>query len=317
MPNVIRATPLSNAAYHESSRVDADTVDVDQLLLALLATGGSATRCLLDAGVGLEDARRAVARRRRPEGSDDDPMSQPIPVGGLDHEVLGDIPWTTRASDLFPAPGSRLTDVEFFGSLLDEESGIVADELTGLGVDIDALRRCLSAPDAPVDESSVESGEDTVFEDDAPAPTYAIDHSLAQAPEQVWSALIDPALVALWTGSPETSRVVAGGVETTFERIGSRGHTRLDPVIVEEPSEQGARVVWQERQFTDKVDGEPGGWYDLRVTPSGHGSMLRVTRGLRTFGTFGRALMPLARRSTSNGLGILAQDIAYGAARRT
>ncbi|WP_226344194.1 Clp protease N-terminal domain-containing protein [Agilicoccus flavus] len=317
MANLIRTLPLSNAAAYECARSGHDIVDVDHVLLALLATGGPVARIMAEHGLTLASTRETVSVRRRagaPEDADD-PTTQSIPVGALRDDVSGGLPWTARATELWPSPAARTTDLELLLTLMDEEGGVVWSIIEMGDAEAGAVQAEVESTLDDGDDGGTEIGEHT-FSDDDPAVTVSLDHALAQPVDIVWPSLVDSGLVCLWAGSPETSRVVSGGVETTFERLGHRGHIRLDPTLVEEPGPLGARVVWQERQFSDKVRGDHGGWYDLQLTPTGPASTLRLTRGLRTFGALGRALMPIARRSTAANLNPMAQDIAYASARR-
>lgn len=323
MANVIRALTLSNAAALECARAHHETVDVDHLYLGLLASGGGAARVLGANGITLPSARTASRAVRRADAgysaldAQGDPASTPIPVDDLHYHVMGDLPWTERASALGPTPTARKTDLTLLADLIDEDSGFVRRILAKDGADPDAVRAhvedVIANGSEPTPQNQEDSGE--FLPDDATASAVTLEHYLAEPVESVWESVCDPQHVIVWAGSPETSRVVAGGVETTFDRMGHAGHTRLDPVLVEEPSAEGARVVWQERHFSDKLDGEPGGYYDLRLRREAEGTLLTVVRGIRTFGTFGRALLPIARRTTAASLGTVAQDIAYASAR--
>lgn len=326
MANVIRALTLGNAAALECARAHHETVDVHHLYLGLLASGGAAARVLGAHGITLPSARTASrAVRRADAGSvaldaQGDPESTPIPMEDLRYQIVGDLPWTERASGLGPTPTSRKTDLTLLADLLDESSGVVRRIVAENGADPDALRAhvedVIENGVEPAPQNGADCGE---FLPDAStastASTVTLEHYLAEPVESVWASVCDPQHVIVWAGSPETSRVVAGGVETTFDRLGNAGYTRLDPVLVEEPSADGARVVWQERHFSDRLDGEPGGYYDLQLRREAEGTVLTVVRGIRTFGTFGRALLPIARRTTAAGLGTVVQDIAYASAR--
>lgn len=318
MANVMRAAPLSNAAGRECALLGDTFVDLPHLFLALLATGGPASRALAQRGLDLESARAAV---RRMEGDvdpdDDDPDTDSIQVDDLHYDVQSELPWTDRAGRLGPTPSSVRSDLGLLADLLDDESGIIADLVRSVGIDPVELRADLDtlgeAPEPVEDEDDVLPDDDLVPEA-AVSATASIQHFIPEPLERVWSVVSDPRAVVRWLDTPERSRLESGWIETTVERFGTTGSVRLAPSIVEEPSPEGARIVWQERHFSDKVDGEPGGYYDIRLKEADHGTVLDLVRGVRTFGRISRALLPISRRTMAASLPAIAQDIAYASA---
>ncbi|PPK94642.1 ClpA/ClpB-like protein [Kineococcus xinjiangensis] len=133
---------ISIVALEEAARLGHPEVDVEHLLLGLLATGGPSAGLLIAAGVGMGELREAVARLQQQDlaalGVDvpTAPAPPPAPPSFLAAQSL---PWNDRAMARVRR-ASRGDDRALLVELLDDDGRRAARLLEHLGVDVEALR---------------------------------------------------------------------------------------------------------------------------------------------------------------------------------
>lgn len=167
------------ASVHESRRAGAQLVDVDHLLLGLLAVGGAAARVLGRHGVTLDGLRRRV--------------------GSVAAEEAGDAYWhaTDRAQTVVDASGGAAGTVDLLTRLLDEPP--VRDLVAAEGADVDALLAELgSTPDGYAPEPVAPDPELL------PTSGYAFRSTtfLSAPATRVTEALADPQVLRAFAWGP-------------------------------------------------------------------------------------------------------------------
>ncbi len=204
------------ASVHESRRAGAQLVDVDHLLLGLLAVGGAAARVLGRHGVTLDGLRRRV--------------------GSVGAQEEGDAYWhaTHRARAVVDASGSAAGTVDLLLRLLDEPP--VRDLVAAEGADVDPLADELRAtPDGYVPEP--------VSPDPELLPTSAFafrSTTFLSAPAaRVTAALTDPQVLRAFAWGPGvevgddglTGRRTRRGRTTTLRAALRDGGNGEDPAL--------------------------------------------------------------------------------------
>lgn len=141
-----------NAAWREAVRLREAFIDVDHLLLGLVATGGPAACLLGRHGFTLASGRRAALARHAGAlaslGVDVTslPPVTPLPVDDLHEGAAGQAPMTARAKRLCNSLWFRSNERDYLTALLAEPSGTVREVLECAGVDVDAFTRTVTGP---------------------------------------------------------------------------------------------------------------------------------------------------------------------------
>lgn len=287
---------LSLASMEEASRFGVRDADIDHLLLALTFDPDTGGQILRGMGVSLDAARAAVADQHAAQlelvgiASDAD-----NPGRIVFHETSG-YEWTDRALAVWNAAssgGRRGDSAAVLRALLDEPSGLIAEILSRLDVDREALiirldeMQWLTLARQSTTGRDELSGTRSIF---VPAPiddVWALLSSSARIPE--WEpavGTIDPAAAAGPWEAEATTRTPDGrpiAVKDGFRRM------RIERVESEEPTHVRWRFSYPDavrssaRQIAFDLEHAAGGM-QLRATltwefPPRHGSR-RVLRPL-------------------------------------
>jgi hypothetical protein len=135
---------ISLGARVEALRWGHPQIDVEHVLLALIAGDGPAGRMLREYGITLDDARTAVEVTH--DGIVADlgiATSGWIPREATD-PLASELDWSPGALRLLEHPGDGSSDLAILEALLDESSGFIVDTLSRLRVDADDLRTRLA-----------------------------------------------------------------------------------------------------------------------------------------------------------------------------
>ena len=269
------AQRLSGAAKEECTRSGRPEVDVDDLLLALVLSGGPAGRLLRTAGVTVEAARAAVEQVHAERASRLGVAVPSLPPGPIADPARGTVDWSERARKVLGAVSPRSDETAVLLALLDEPSGLVRDVLAALGLPEDEVRRGVAAapgrPDPDLAGADAE-WEGVGVEAFAPAPV-----------EQVWALVTDPARRPVWDSAHES--VVArpdGVLEAQAARVrpnGSRARVHRDyrRTLIRVVGEEPGRLVEWELAWPDRA-GSRRQRVAVRLEPVPGGTRLLLTR---------------------------------------
>ncbi|WP_245930296.1 Clp protease N-terminal domain-containing protein [Allonocardiopsis opalescens] len=197
------------AASREAARTGQAEVGFEQLLLGVLVNGGPGARLLMDAGVGLAEARSAIDALVREDlallGID----AAPPALGPGAPELL---PLSPRLREIVDDCPSAEGDGALIAALIDDGGGRVRRLLDRLGVDTDRIRRELGDPDrTPEPEPAAAGGPDTA--DAAPEgweyTVYRLEVPVSVA--RVWAVVGDPDRRAEWEANSTGSRRLGDG----------------------------------------------------------------------------------------------------------
>jgi hypothetical protein len=305
-----RAYYVLLAADEEAARAGHAEVDVDHLLLGLLATGGAAGQALSAAGLQLGAARRAlVAVQQTDLAALGVTTPVPGPATGRTYAAgTAGLRWSDRArralADLpDDAPDTRLLTV-----LLADEQGPARRLLARAGVDAAAVLAAADAVEPPVEADPLPEGGWTA----AHAQTVAVPRA------DVWRVVGDPARRPEWDDSVARVQRVHG---RSFEALDALARTLsrtaepvADPGLVSThvltAVDEGRLLEWEVR-YPARGHTE---W--LRVELDDDGAGCRITLRHRDPPARGwvRLVAPLARWSMRARLRLLSQAIASTAA---
>lgn len=193
---------LHHAGAAEAAWLGDAEVDVDHLLLGLLATGGPSAGALHRAGVGLEDLRRGVRELQQHDlGLLGVSAAVPAPGGrAADSTTVAPLPLAGRVRELLEGLPLSSDDGALLLALLDDVGGRARRLLEHLRVDVDRLRHDLEHED----EEPEVAASPTVPELPRPAPAGALwmtasYHQHLPVPgARVWALVADPDRRAEW-----------------------------------------------------------------------------------------------------------------------
>lgn len=143
-----------SAAWREAVRVREAFIDVDHLLLGLVAVGGPAAQLLADRGFTLAAGRRAALAERSDAlallGVEDARLVQtaPRPISDLHRGAAPHAPMSDRAQQLIEGLRRGAGEREYLVALLAEPSGLARRVLAWASVDVGALDEELAASPA-------------------------------------------------------------------------------------------------------------------------------------------------------------------------
>ena len=229
---------LTRAAASEAVRAGRAEVDVEHVLLALLASGGPSAGLLLRAGVDLAGLRRAAADLQaedlgafdrsglgtapRPGGAAravEDGPARSVPVNARVQAVLDDLPLRAQETALLAA---LLADSPRAGRLLQQQA-----------VDVSALRAALAAPaEARCAAGGAEPEDEAYDEPDPPAPpgwTWEhVEHRqvLPVHAADLWALISDPARRPQWDTRCAAVHIAPDGSERLVVRGANRDRDR-------------------------------------------------------------------------------------------
>lgn len=242
-------------ASGEAARTGHTEVGFEHLLLGILVNGGPGARLLMDAGVGLAEARAAIDDLLREDlallgvdaplpaspGASAVHTSMVLPLNPRLEEIALDSPWSGG-------------DRALLAAMIDDEGGRIRRLLDRLGADTDRIRRDLDGPaEAPGTPAprAVDGGLTGDREPAAEGRDYATyDVEVPVSAERVWDLVGDPARRAEWDGGAESSRLLDGGVVELTRRDGTTRERIAHSVA-------GREVVWEQ--------GAPGTLHTIRI----------------------------------------------------
>lgn len=148
---------IRSAAAVEAVALRHPEVDVEHLLLGLLATGGPSSRVLTEAGADLAAVRRGVREVQRLQLADLGiaAVPPPAPVHAGLWSARHALPLNSRAEELLHTPSYRGDDRGLLLALLDDDGRRARHLLEHLGVDVDRLRELAAGP-LPVTDAGPE-----------------------------------------------------------------------------------------------------------------------------------------------------------------
>ncbi|PHP52140.1 SRPBCC family protein [Actinomyces ruminis] len=311
---------LITCSWYEAGRLRHPEVDLDHLLLGLLAEGGAAAALLGSHGVTLADARGAIRDVADTDlaaiGVDVSAMPKNLPerAGNTPLADLGEIPMSARAQQLVSdRRASFNTSLSTLRALLGTEVPIRL--LVRLGVDPDRLCKDLAAYElrrpSPVARRAGVTVDRTLLAEQ-PSAAVRLSRFVSAPPTQVHSVLADPSLLSSWA-------VLAAEIRAT----------RPDGIITRSDSRSGGRhadlhwrrleptpdsVVWVKTLLNGPAPGRGFAYdrFDLALAPGG--CALTFTRAYRIWRLSGRLAHPVTRRLTRLGmvstLGSIARTVA-------
>ncbi|MGH3691651.1 MAG: Clp protease N-terminal domain-containing protein [Microbacterium sp.] len=234
---------LSLASMEEASRFGVRDADIDHLLLALTFDPDTGGQILRGMGVSLDAARAAVADQHAAQLELVGIVADPENSGRIVFHETSGYEWTERALAVWNAAssgGRRGDSAAVLRALLDEPSGLIAEILSRLDVDrealiirVDEMQRLALARQSMTGRDEL-SGTRSIF---VPAPiddVWALLSSAGRIPE--WEPAvgsIDPTAAAgVWEAEATTSapdgRPIA--VKDGFRRM------RIELVETEKPA---------------------------------------------------------------------------------
>ncbi|WP_193095642.1 Clp protease N-terminal domain-containing protein [Brevibacterium sp. FME17] len=297
------------AGWREAVRAREPYIDLDHLLIGLIAAGGPAAQTLAQYGLTLNSARTAASAVHAEAlaflGVDVHALasSPPLTIDELNRDDAR-MPMAERADRLVDSLGSRATERDLLKALLAERSGTIRGLIERSDADLEAISKEVGDHGGwttPIPRRN------RVVEAQAETRTAAVEltHFIPADPQLVRSVAADPTCAPHCLMFPDTMRPDAG--RTLTMTVSKRGRTSTLSLVLAEDEE--GHVRWD-----DRWDDQPFGWYDLRFAPVSGGTQLTLARAVRPIGIFDAVLTPLIR--LNNGLGLLlrAQNLSLACA---
>lgn len=300
------------AADEEAARAGHAEVDVDHLLLGLLATGGTAARALSAAGLDLGAARRAqVAVQQEDLAALGVTADVPPPASGRTYATgTAGLRWSDRARRALAELPDSASDTGLLTAVLADEQGPARRLLARAGIDAAAVLAAARAADEQAEPEPTAAG---------PAGWTAVhDQAVAVPRADVWRVVADPQRRPEWDDSVALVRRVHGrsfeALDALARTLAPAGEPVADPGLVSThvltAVEEGRLLEWEVR-YPARGHTE---W--LRVELADDGAGCRVTLRHRDGAARGwaRLLAPLAAWSMRARLRLLTQAVASTAA---
>lgn len=295
---------LLMAASREASLAGRTTVTPDDLLVALLVTGGPAAHVLATHSADLVALRQAVVDRDAADlaslGIDGDHLTP-------QRRTLADTFARQRAIDITPAVEEMLTALpserELLHILLTDPSGAPAEALTRAGVDVDAV---LAHAPWPVAERSGRAEPVPGLLDGQKEATTVIVRFVPVAFERVVEVVTDPAAVASWYLPSDDVELGDDGASLVL-RQEHRGRRLVHECrrVRSDVTDVRADVIWQ-NFWVEPAAADPRGFYiRIQAERAGSGTQVRITRGANGRGRFAplaRLLFSLVSKGTGKNL---------------
>ncbi|SDN54824.1 Clp amino terminal domain-containing protein, pathogenicity island component [Actinomyces ruminicola] len=311
---------------HEAARLRHPEVDVDHLLLGLIAEGGAAAALLGMHGVTLAGARQAIQELADTDlaalGVDAPTIRATAPPSALAAQAfseLGEIPISARAQQLVGArQASFNTSLSTLQALLDADTDAPMRLLAHLGVDPESLHAELTARARrrPRGQDGTSRRDSAVVErdllPDGPAAALCLTRFISAPSARVRAVLADPSLLHDWAVLPEEVRAThPDGIISRHDSRTGRRHLDLRWCRVEPAPDS---LVWAKTLLNGPNRGQAFAYdrFDLRPAPGG--CALTLTRAYRIWRLSGRLLHPVTRRLTRigmvNAFGAIARTVA-------
>lgn len=302
-------TVIQGAASSEAVRTSHPDVGFEHLFLGLLVNGGPAARRLMDAGVGLAQARSAIAGLLREDlarlGVD---VPVPAPDSTSTAVTPGLLPLAPRLCELMddcPVAGG---DQALLAALIDDEGGRVRRLLDRLGADTDQIRRDLDEPiDDPQTQVPPSADKDSrALSEERGQGWQSAVYSLEVpvSAERLWDLVGDPERRAEWDRNALSSRLLHSGVVELTHKEGKKARERIAHSV------PGREVTWEQEPPLEDV---PPLAFRIAIEPLGDHARLHLRKGLHS-ALRGRIANRLVRWFIRKDLQIQARTIAQSAA---
>jgi hypothetical protein len=244
---VLRSQEITRVAQEEASRWAHPRIDVEHLLLALLATPGASGDVLRSLGVTPGSARDAVERTHAARVASLGVDAPALTAGPASDPAVGATRWTPRAEAVMRAVTDDGDDLGHLRALVTEPSGSVRDVLHELGLDATRVvaathRHRTTTPVQTTRPAAPRRGWDTVTHDAfVPAPRT-----------DVWALVRDPERLPAWDRTVTSVEPVGDGAwavllaptrTTIARRTRSPEQSRLGLHVVEQSP--GRAVTWR------------------------------------------------------------------------
>ncbi|WP_136313618.1 SRPBCC family protein [Actinomyces procaprae] len=311
---------LITCSWHEAGRLRHPEVDLDHLLLGLLAEGGAAAALLGAHGVTLANARGAIRDVADADlaaiGVDVSAMPQNLPesVGTEPLANFGEIPMSARAEQLVNDRNTSFkTSLSALQALLGTEVAI--RPLVLLGVDPDHLRNDVAAykqrrPNPVARRAGVMVDHTLLAEQ--PSAAERLSRFISAPPAQVHGVLADPSLLSSW--AVLATEIRATRPDGIITRSGSRSGSRHMDLRWRRFEPTPDSVVWVKTMLNGPAPGRGIAYDRFDLAPAPGGCALTFTRAHRIWNLSGRLLHPVTQRLTRIGmvtaLGALARTVA-------
>ncbi|MFC4563643.1 Clp protease N-terminal domain-containing protein [Nocardiopsis mangrovi] len=304
---------IEGAASGEAARTAHSEVGFEHLFLGVLTTGGPAARLLMDAGVGLAEARSAIDELLQEDlallGID-----APLPAAAGESEAAAPsmLPFGPRLRELADDCPHAGGDQALLVALLDDEGGRIRRLLDRLGVDTDRIRHDLGEPIETPEDSAAPAEGDGPSDDSGQTDEgrqYATHELDVPVPaERIWDLVGDPRRRAEWDKSAVSSRLLDGGVVELTRQFDEE---KVREWIAH--SVPGREVTWEQEPPRSDI---PPRAFRITIEPLGDHSRLHLrmswTSALR--GARGRLGNRMLRWFMRQNLRVQAHTIAQAAA---
>lgn len=297
------------AGWREAARARDPYMDLDHLLIGLIAAGGPAAQLLTQHGLDLPSARTAASAVQADSvallGVDAKavPASAPRPIRELNQGAAGDVPMSERMREFVNRTGGRASERDLLRALLAEPSGTIREMIEHAGADPEAV---MADVDDAADWTTPTPRRARTVESQARERTAAVQltHFVPADVRLVRSVAADHARASEWLMLPDVEQQEDGTLAGTWTKRSRTSTLRLALTVDCED-----RVRW-----SDQWDGGPWGWYELRLTPAEGGTLLTLIRAVHPLGRLGAALSPLIRLTNGLGLLVRAQNLSFACA---
>lgn len=266
------------AAGREAELAGRSIASLDDLLVALLVTGGPAARVLAAHGATLPALRSATRERDADDlasiGVDSSRMTQPS------RRSLRDA-WTSkRTVDLDPVVQELLKDApseqELLTAVIQYPTGGPAEALRRSGVDVDAVLAHQPWPSEPtLGQAKPVPG----LLDGTRQSTSQVLRFVPVPFERVADVITDPELVAQWIAGPSGVAVTGDAIRVDVSRGPKNAVFEMRRSHLERTADR-ATVVWQQF-WIEPEQADPRGYYlQLTATAADGGTDLRKLQGV-------------------------------------
>ncbi|MBW3069149.1 hypothetical protein GZ998_06450 [Actinomyces sp. 594] len=309
-----------SCARHEAGRLQHPEIDIDHLLLGLLAQGGEAAALLGAHGVTLANARRAMHEVAAADlaalGIDAAAIPASLQSPGQEAQRLadsGDIPLSGQAQQFaHDRRNDFSTSLSALKSLLGLDGGAPMRILAHLDVNTERLRADLDTHEEVTCGTPGVAKVDHDLLPETPSAALRLSRFISAPPEQVHAVLADPGMLTGWAVLPaEVCERYPDGIVSQHRSRNRRRQLNLRWRHLELGTDT---MCWVKTILTGPYDGQTHSYDGFVLRPAPGGCELTFTRAYRVWRLSGRLLHPAIRRLTRigmvNTLGAIARTVA-------
>ncbi|MCL3778731.1 MULTISPECIES: Clp protease N-terminal domain-containing protein [unclassified Actinomyces] len=281
-------------------------IEQTDLLLGLLAQGGSVAQTLGEAGATLAGARRAAA------DLDDADLAQAgitgsarlrparLPAASTTALSTADLDWAPDAEEiLFERKGRVRSDRQALEVMLQDGRAPATRLLQALGVDVAALRERLAHADAPSSTRAVPVALAPEHRRQGMEHARRCSHFISAPADLVRGLLSDPDRLGQWWWRNDAEVLETGVRHAVVEHRHRRRSVRMRYLLSQ--SADGG-LAWREEALTVRYAGVLVSVRELRAQETAGGTLLHLTLVTRSLGPLGRLTAPLARLWVAMGM---------------